>query len=200
MTLTEILKHEHQIILKVLNRVDQLARPGSVLDPVELAEIVDFIRTFADRCHHGKEEDLLFARMAERGFSTEFGPLAVMLADHDAGRSHVKAVAAALEASQAGAPLAGDAVRRNLAAYSDLLRGHIYKEDNILYAMADAHLTPEDQQELAEAFEKVEAAMGPGTHEKYHALAHRLAADAPPPANPDPIRAEGVHACDSFCH
>jgi hemerythrin-like domain-containing protein len=123
-----------------------------------------------------------------------------MLADHDAGRSHVKAVAAALEASQAGAPLAGDAVRRNLAAYSDLLRGHIYKEDNILYAMADAHLTPEDQQELAEAFEKVEAAMGPGTHEKYHALAHGLAADAPPPANPDPIRAEGVHACDSFCH
>jgi hemerythrin-like domain-containing protein len=199
MTPTEILKHEHQVILKVLNRVDQLAQPGTALDPVELAEIVDFIRTFADRCHHGKEENQLFALMAERGFSFEFGPLAVMMADHETGRSHVRAVAGELEKAQAGLALDEGVVRRNLGAYSELLRGHIYKEDNILYAMADAHLSPEDQQALAEAFEKVEAEMGEGTHEKYHALAHRLAADAPAPSG-DPIKTEGAHACPSFCH
>ena len=195
---TEVLKHEHQIILKILGRAEQLAEPEATIDTRELAEIVDFIRTFADRCHHGKEEKHLFALMAERGFSLEFGPLAVMMAEHEQGRSYVRAMAGALEKAQAGGELDAPTVKKNLAAYAELLRGHIYKEDNVLYAMADTTFTPEDQQALAEAFERVEAEMGEGTHEKYHALAHRLETEHPPTS--DPNRTGGTPSCLSFCH
>jgi hemerythrin-like domain-containing protein len=98
-----------------------------------------------------------------------------------------------------GAPDAS-VVKENLAAYASLLRGHIAKEDTILYPMADTTFSPEDQQALLEAFERVESEMGEGTHEKYHALADRLAADCPARPGHDPIAAGGIHACPSFCH
>jgi hypothetical protein len=67
-------------------------------------------------------------------------------------------------------------VKNSLLAYAELLRRHIQKEDNVLYPMADRVLTGQDQQALAEAFEKVEAQeIGQGVHEKYHRLAHELA-------------------------
>jgi len=197
MTPTEILRHEHQVILTVLNRVDQLTASEAAPDPAELAEIVDFIRTFADRCHHGKEEKHLFALMAQRGFSFELGPLAVMMAEHEMGRSFVRALAEQL--GKADGAMDTAAVKKSLAAYSELLRGHIYKEDTILYPMADTTFTPEDQQALGEAFERVEEEMGAGTHERYHALAHRLAADCPSPADRGPQTEDGIHACPSFC-
>ncbi len=63
-----------------------------------------------------------------------------------------------------------------LAAYAELLRQHIDKENNVLYEIADHVLTVRDQAELEQAFEKVESQeMGEGTHEKYHQLAHELA-------------------------
>jgi hemerythrin-like domain-containing protein len=68
------------------------------------------------------------------------------------------------------------AVRDNLLGYTRLLRAHIGKEDNVLYPMAERILTPEDQQWLAEEFDRVEAEeMGAGVHEKYHQMAHELA-------------------------
>ena len=67
-------------------------------------------------------------------------------------------------------------MKNSLLAYAELLRRHIQKEDNVLYPMADRVLTGQDQQALAEAFEKVEAQeIGQGVHEKYHRLAHELA-------------------------
>lgn len=195
---TEELTHEHQIILKILDRAEQMAEAQAAIDTGELGEIVDFIRTFADRCHHGKEEKHLFALMAERGFSLEFGPLAVMMADHEQGRAYVKAVAGALEKAQAGGELDEATVKTNLAAYAELLRGHIFKEDNVLYPMADTTLTPEDQQALREAFDRVELDMGEGTHEKYHALAHRLETEHP--VSSDRKNKGGMPSCLSTCH
>jgi hemerythrin-like domain-containing protein len=56
------------------------------------------------------------------------------------------------------------------------LRQHIDKENNVLYPMGNRVLTEDDQRQLSEAFERVEAEeMGPGVHEKYHQLAHELA-------------------------
>ena len=175
MTPTEELKHEHQIILLVLQRAEQMARSQSDLDAAELARIVEFLQGFADRCHHGKEEKHLFTRMAEHGFSFQQGPLAVMMLEHDQGRAHVRALAEALDRAGRGLPLDAAAVKARLGDYAKLLRDHIHKEDHILYPMADSAFSPEDQRALAEAFEKVEREeMGEGAHEKYHALAHRL--------------------------
>ena len=179
MTATETLKHEHQIILMVLDAAEREARSmvatGKV-DAERVGKLVEFFRNFADRCHHAKEEDQLFMRMKSRGVPAESGPIFVMLREHEQGRHHVATIAEALAKASAGEAAAVATVRENLLAYAELLRQHIGEEDNILYPMADQILTDEDQQALAEAFERIEAEeMGEGTHEKYHRLAHEVA-------------------------
>jgi len=179
MTPIEILMHEHQIILMVLGAVEretqQIQNSGQV-NAAKAEQIVDFIRNFADRCHHAKEEDLLFVRMQERGMPAQGGPIGVMLIEHVEGRRLVKAAAEALPDAANGDPHAVAAVRDSLLGYTRLLRAHINKEDNVLYPMAEQILTAEDQQWLAKEFDRVEAEeMGAGVHEKYHQMAHELA-------------------------
>lgn len=176
---TEVLKHEHKVILKVLEAaekdVEQIRIHGKI-NVGRIQKMVEFFREFADRCHHAKEEKLLFEKMKERGMTVEGGPLAVMLHEHDQGRAWVRGVAEALPGAESGDQEAKSIIAGNLDSFVNMLRAHIDKEDNVLYAMADKMLTDEDQKELAEAFERVEAEeIGEGVHEKYHQLAHELA-------------------------
>jgi len=178
-TPTQELRNEHRIILKVLDaaerEIDAIARTGKVREDFVL-KLLDFVRNFADACHHAKEEKRLFVKMSERGMPLNAGPLAVMLHEHEEGRRLVKAAADALPSALLGDKRALQALKDGLAGYVDLLRAHIGKEDNILYPMADKMLTAEDQKTLAEAFERVETVeTGTGVHEKYHKLADELA-------------------------
>jgi hemerythrin-like domain-containing protein len=176
---TDILRQEHQLILKVLGAAEREARAiagGAAVDPDRLASFVDFIRNFADHCHHAKEEDLLFVRMGEKGFPLQGGPIAVMLHEHELGRAHIKAVADSIAAAAAGVAAARTVIVEHLAAYAALLRQHISKEDNILYPMADQVFSEDDQSALVADFERVERdEIGEGTHERYAALARELA-------------------------
>jgi hemerythrin-like domain-containing protein len=165
-TPTDILRHEHKVILMVLaaarREADSIGRTGKV-DAGRVGKMVEFFRNFADRCHHGKEETLLFAKMEQRGVPREGGPIGMMLMEHDAGRQHVRALAAALPGAERGDRTAATAVREHLLAYADLLEQHIEKEDDCLYPMADNVLTTADQQELAAGFARVETEeMGEG--------------------------------------
>jgi hemerythrin-like domain-containing protein len=177
---TEVLRHEHKIILAVLTAMEKQAKAieatGKV-DGEKTDKMLDFFRNFTDRCHHTKEEKHLFVALEQRGMRHNVGPIAVMLAEHQHGRNRLKAVNDALAKARAGDRPAIRQVRENLAAYVKLLKEHITKEDNVLFVMAEQVLTHQDQKTLAAAFEKVEAdEMGQGVHEKYHQLAHELAA------------------------
>ena len=175
---TDILMHEHQIILMVLDGAEREARAVAAgrVDAERIAKIIDFVRTFADRCHHGKEEKELFARLVERGFPREFGPIGIMLQEHTLGREHIRAAADSLSAATAGDPAARTALADALMGYVALLRAHIQKENNVLFPMAEEALSEEDKTALLAAFERVEREeMGEGTHERYHQLAHDLA-------------------------
>ena len=179
MTPTEVLKHEHQVILLVLGAAEreaqQIEETGAPRAET-VDEMVDFFRSFADSCHHAKEEKLLFVKMQERGVPVQGGPIAVMLHEHDQGRQLVRAVAEALPGARVGDRASTAAVKDNLRTYADFLRAHIAKEDNILYPMADRLFSPDDQRSLTEAFDRLEAEeTGEGVHEKYHNLAHKLA-------------------------
>lgn len=179
MTPTDELKHEHQIILIALDGVEremQRVQGGGPVPEERVGQMIDFIQNFADRCHHAKEENLLFTRMQDRGLPVNGGPIGAMLHEHEEGRRLVRAAAQALPNAGAGDAAAAAALASNLLAYVRLLRQHIDKEDNVLYPMADQILTAADQTELAAAFERVEAEeMGEGTHERYHQLAHEWA-------------------------
>ena len=161
--------NEHRQIermLRILSVAADRLDKGEEVDKELFINACDFFKNFADKCHHGKEETLLFEKMMEHGVSGEVGPIAVMLREHQDGRAHVKKMAE-LSDGALDKKAANDLVL-HARGYVDLLSQHIQKEDNVLYPMANSLLTQEDQQELEKGFEKVEKeSMGPGVHEKY---------------------------------
>lgn len=176
MTATKVLRDEHEGILVMLDVLGVLVRQarGHKLDRGDAAKAVDFFRSFADRCHHGKEEKHLFPALTRAGMRVEQGPIGVMLAEHERGRALVKEMAAAL-----GDP--GPAGERAFAAaaagYKDLLTVHIGKENQVLFPQAERILAERDKELLNEAYEEVERVeMGEGTHERYHAMIEEMAA------------------------
>lgn len=179
---TETLMHEHDIILLGIGAADRevssIEATGQLhADRVE--QMLDLFPNFADRCHHAKEEKLLFVRMGERGMPAQGGPVAAMLQEHEMGRRYLRAAAAALPQARVGDTAAIGQVKDALGGYARLLRAHIQKENMILFPMADRLFSAEDQRELEEAFDRVEAEeIGLGVHDRYHQMAHDLAQGA----------------------
>jgi hemerythrin-like domain-containing protein len=180
-TPTRILMAEHELILEALDALETKAaaiRAGATPDRAYFEKVVTFLREFADKCHHGKEENLLFKRMTERGFPVQSGPVAVMLSEHEAGRAFIRGIADG--AAKLGAdPSAANRIVENARGYVDLLRAHIGKENNVLFPMADRALTPEDQAHLIKEFDRFEAEeSGAGVHEAMLKLLAELKAGA----------------------
>jgi hemerythrin-like domain-containing protein len=171
---------EHRIIEIVISALEEMAEradQSGELDISDARDAVDFIKNFADKCHHGKEEERLFPAAAERGIPKERGPIGMMLHEHEIGRQHVRNMLAAIDKIDAGDNGAVDAFIEEARGYALLLRSHIHKEDNILFPMAQQVLSDDDQKQLLDEFEKVEhEEMGDGTHEKYLTIAKKLAA------------------------
>lgn len=172
-TVRTILMDEHRVIERVLDAVERMLDEG-VIDREFTLGAVDFIQNFADGCHHAKEEDHLFPALERAGVPREGGPVGCMLHEHELGRSLVGQMTSNLDAAVAGRTYAIDAFRRAAAGYVSLLRQHIQKEDNILFVMAERALDCERKKKLIAGFERSEDAT-PGKHEKYLALADRLA-------------------------
>src|SRR5512135_730494 len=89
MQATDILSEEHKVIIRVLTALEKAAsrlEAGEAVEPGFFIESADFIKGFADGCHHKKEEGVLFPAMIEAGLPREAGPVAVMLAEHEEGR------------------------------------------------------------------------------------------------------------------
>jgi hemerythrin-like domain-containing protein/uncharacterized protein (DUF2249 family) len=174
---TQILKDEHTLILQALDGLERkliALEAGAAPDRAYLDKAVKFIRTFADQCHHGKEEDLLFKTMVNRGFPLQGGPIAVMLSEHEAGRAYVRDMADAAAAIGTD-PAATQKIIRNGRAYIQMLRPHIDKENMILYAMADNMLSADDQARLVEEFERFESEkIGADVHNSMMALLEEL--------------------------
>jgi hemerythrin-like domain-containing protein len=171
--------HEHRVIEQVISCLEEMTnrcQAGQALDTTSASEAIDFFRVFADRCHHGKEEDLLFPAMEEKGFSREQGPTGVMLREHDAGRYHVHGMTKAIERVAAGDDAAHAEFIEHSRSFAALLRQHILKEDQCLFPMADRVLAAADQDALSRSFANVEQHdLGPGLHDKYVEIANRLA-------------------------
>jgi len=174
----EQLEEEHKAIklmLRISEKVCEKLESGEEVNPEHLEQIVEFIKVFADKCHHGKEEDLLFTAMEEAGIPKKGGPIGVMLTEHDMGRGYVKAMSEAVAKYKGGDRKVSSAIVGNARNYIALLTQHIDKEDNILYPMADMHLSEERQKELLEEFERVEREkIGVGKHEEFHELLNHL--------------------------
>ena len=138
-TATSRLREEHEHILEVANALAALvgAAGEDRWDFDAFADCVTFIRLFADACHHGKEEDLLFPELEKAGMPRNQGPIAVMLHEHQQGRALARHMADALEGARAGDAQSQATLRNAATGYVNLIRNHIHKEDHILFHMAD---------------------------------------------------------------
>lgn len=150
--------------------------PNSHFDWESAGQILDFLKNFADRCHHVKEEEQLFPAMEARGFSPTAGPTAMMRFEHDQGRSLMTTMFEAFRRGQQGDPTAFVRFDQAAHAYMKLLRSHIKKEDTCLFPMANNFLKDADDSELVQQFDAIEhEPRFEGKHEKYLALADELA-------------------------
>ena len=178
MKATDILMEEHRVVERVLTTLDEAADRmdrGSQVRPEFFMDAAQFIRGFADGCHHKKEEGVLFEEMVANGLPRDTGPIAAMLADHEQGRAYTRAMDEAARKLAAGDASARQAVIDNARGYVALLRQHIQKEDGILFPLANRVIPPSAQDDVAEGFERVEhLETGEGVHEKYLALAESL--------------------------
>ncbi len=173
---TQGLSQDHRIIERMLDNLDAAAarlQSGSPVRAALFLEAADFIRNFADGCHHRKEEEGLFPAMEAAGFPRHGGPVGVMLGEHDEGRRFSAGLRAGAERLAAGDADAARDVIDNARNYTGLMRQHIMKEDNVLFTMAQRVLDPEAQERLSEQFSRIEAETK--TREKYLALVDALA-------------------------
>ena len=155
-----MLMNEHRLIERALDALDgwvgKLGPDDESDDKAELARFVSFIRGFADAYHHGKEEDILFAAMVQHGFPRQTGPIAVMLHEHDLGRSLVGVLDGLAQQSTTWSEEDRDTLAHKAREFSALLRQHIRKEDQILYPMADARLPEPVKEEMFRRFQAFE--------------------------------------------
>lgn len=171
---TEDLMHEHkaiEIMLGVMAKIAENIMKGKEFDVIEIDKIVDFLKTFADKCHHGKEENVLFPALVAAGIPKENGPVGVMLHEHVLGRGFIKDINDGAESYKLGNTAASQEIANAMLKYVTLLQNHIQKENNILFPMADRTHSQAKQVEIYEQFEKIEEeVVGHGVHEQYHEL------------------------------
>ena len=127
---TQILSDEHRVIERVLAALEGLTQRPVAGDNWRKA--LDFFRCFADQCHHFKEEKVLFPALEAHGIPREGGPIGVMLLEHEEGRAHVRAMAAAVEQLESSDVEVTETLLNHARAYFALLREHIQKEEDIL--------------------------------------------------------------------
>jgi len=171
--ITRALVDEHSLILRMLAVLERNAirtARGEFGDYRFYIEAVDFIRNFADRFHHAKEEDILFEALVANGMPRANSPVSAMLMEHDRGREYVRAMEEAAQAALAGVPGRDGAIALAAMSYLELLREHISKEDGILYPLAE-RLIPEGMRDgIAAGYRDAEERGGEGFARRYEEM------------------------------
>lgn len=158
--ITQALVNEHKLILRMIALLERNAprtADGSYTNWQFYLDGVDFIRNYADRFHHAKEEDVLFAALVKNGMPRENSPVAAMLMEHDLGRAYVSAMETAAREALAGQTGREGIIAENALAYAELLRGHIGKEDDILYPLAERVIPDTMRGSIIEGYAAAEA-------------------------------------------
>ena len=172
-TATAVLHHEHDAIvmgLRILAEIDRHAIAHQPVDQADLQSLVDFFSEFADTCHHGKEEQLLFPLLTHTGDAQARQAIERLLPEHAQGRHWLARMRRALQA-----PFKPEAFHDAARAYAALLLAHIEQENTVLFPMAERLLNEDQLTALSREFEVFEVkVMQPERHEALHALLHRL--------------------------
>ena len=165
---TQDLREEHEAILYVLKILDQMMLSKNE-DKESLIhyydEVLYFLKIFADKCHHGKEENYLFKEIFQIESFNAGELIDEMLQEHAQSRDYVVQMSSSLDKKDI------NGFNNATVQYRDLLHRHIKKEEDILFSMADNMIDEQAQKLLFKKFEQHEEnVVGHGIHEKLHGM------------------------------
>lgn len=173
-TWKEMLMRDHEVTERVLAAVEKAfdAPDGPPADVI--ARLRRYAGEYVDACHNQKEEQHLFPALARRGLSPESGPVSVMLAEHEHGRGLLARLLPLCDAYASGDRARLGELRAVFGEWAALVKDHYWKENDILFTMAERALTDEDAAAVVRGIQQVEDSIGAGTRERYHALAEEI--------------------------
>lgn len=167
---------EHRLIERVVKVMGAEAHRAESEDPdpKRIEAIVDFMRTYADRCHHGKEEDILFAELGARPMPPDLKAImGELVEEHKVARRGVRALIEADRRLVAGEDGARRDIARILSELAALYPKHIEKEDKRFFVPCMDLFTEEERKAMLERFREFDGRM---IHEKYRAGVEALEA------------------------
>lgn len=166
---------EHRLIERMLTVIqDALPRveKSRIVDPFFVDTTVDFIRTYADRTHHGKEEDILFRDLNNKDLSdVDRAVMNELLEEHVLGRSTTKALVEANTLYRNGDASALGNVVSCLRILVDFYPRHIEKEDKVFFPASRAYFSEAEDQAMLAEFLDFDRKM---IHEKYKSVVDDL--------------------------
>ena len=171
--------NEHENIRRMLKVGRNLAYRVLTLgefDIDDISKVIDFVRSYADKHHHGKEEDILFKTMNEKLEKlAKAGAITGMYIEHDMGRLYMRNLEAGVESYKAGDDKARLDIIANIISYADLLERHIAKENTAMYKFAVNMLDDASKDYIEKEAGKIEkSAEEDGVQEKYMAILEEL--------------------------
>ena len=168
---------EHRLIeamLKAIKRPLGHVEQTKAIDPYFVDTSVDFIRVYADRTHHGKEEDILFRELKKKSLSTEDRQLMDnLIEDHIFSRNTTKALVEANRRYREGNENAPDDVTGLLKTLVEFYPIHIRKEDDVFFPASRTYFSETEDQAMLMEFWEFDRKM---IHEKYKAVVQGVGA------------------------
>lgn len=169
---------EHRLIERLLSVVEHaltLAERTGAIDPLFVDHAVDFITTYADRTHHGKEEDILFRKLESKNLShADRRVMNELVEEHRFGRKTTKALIDANRQYRNGTKPALASVMAHLQALVEFYPKHIQKEDKVFFPATRVYMTAAEDQAMLAEFMAFDRKM---IHEKYAAIVSSLEVD-----------------------
>lgn len=166
---------EHRVIermLTVLERHLGVIAATRAVDPGLIDTATDFIRTYADRCHHGKEEDILFRRLADKPLDDELAEMMTgLIEDHVRGRSMTRSLIEANSRYRLGDVSALSQIESFLRDLVEFYPVHIEKEDRHFFKPCLEYFTDAEKQAMLPDFDEFDRAL---IHEKYRDIVEAL--------------------------
>ncbi len=166
---------EHRLIERLITILEEMVRDVEAthaVSPVAVDAAVDFIRTYADRTHHGKEEDIMFRDLAGRSLSWEHRRLMEdLIQEHAVARRRVGELVEASSRYRRGDAEAWADVAAAMRELVALYPGHIRKEDKVFFPAARRYVTEEEDRAMLDEFKEFDRLM---IHEKYAAVVEAL--------------------------
>lgn len=162
---------EHRLIermIAVMDRQQKSIDGGKDPDPGLLDEIIDFLRFYADRCHHGKEEELLFKALAEKPLTPELrSAMDRLVSDHVHSRKLTGELEELNERLRKGDVTVIGSISRILAELVIAYPDHISREDRMFFPQAMRYLDPQEREVMLQAFTDFDRRL---IHERYERM------------------------------